>query len=175
MTGDKGFTLVEIMIAISVFSIMIISLFGFFHSAFLSQEKSLNSIYLLDNASFLSEYMSRSIRMARKDINGDCIEAKANFYQSDDSHLKFLNYNGECQELFLQNGSLVLSKSGETQNLTPDDILVEDLVFHVKGGSQSDFIQPRVTFILAMKNKKGPIQSIKIQTTVSQRQLDIEY
>jgi len=181
-----GFTLVEILTAISLFSIIIVSLFGFFHSAFLSQGKSLNSIYLLDNASFLSEYMARAIRMAQKDINGNCIAAKANFYQPESNHIKFLKYNSatstlatttinECQEFFLQDGALMLGKDGDFQALTPADIVVSNLSFYISGGEQSDFLQPRVTFVLKMENQKKPIQSINIQTTVSQRQLDVEY
>ncbi|GAJ06754.1 unnamed protein product, partial [marine sediment metagenome] len=76
---NKGFTLIEILISITIFSIVIIAFLSLFTSAFHYQRESLNSAYLLNSASYLTEYISRDLRMAKKDITGNCITEKHNF------------------------------------------------------------------------------------------------
>ncbi len=170
-----GFTMVELLVSISLFSLVITALFNLFNSALLSQEKSLNSIYLLDSASFLSERLSRSLRMARKDVEGVCIAEKANFEQTSSSNIKFLSHSGECWEFFLQDGVLMEKRGSSTQALSPDNITVQNLNFHLSGETQDDFIQPKVTISFKLKNNYGSSEEITVQTTVSQRQIDAAY
>ena len=76
---NRGFTLVELLITITIFSIVITGFLGLFSSAFKYQKESLNLQYLLSNASYVTEYMSRALRMAKKDLAGDCIISKYNY------------------------------------------------------------------------------------------------
>ncbi len=177
MTGDnknKGFTLVEILIAMTIFSIVITSALGLFGSAFHYQRVSLDSAYLLNSASYITEYISRALRMAKKDIGGICISSKYNFENpgGDTSRVRFLNYNDECQEFYLAGNVLKVEKEGVGQDLTPSGLTVENLHFEIIGESQDDKIQPRVSFNLKLKNND---QELNFQTTVSQRDLDVKY
>ena len=174
---NKAFTLIEVLIGISIFMVVIVSFLGLFGSAFSAQRRNLNAAYLLDNVSFTAEYMSRAIRMAQKDLLGTCIGSKNNFEIGTNS-IKFLNCQPIiciCQEFFLQNQVIMVDKNGVSQPLTPSNLIVEKLNFEVLGQSQDDLIQPRITFGLQVRTEKEPYQSINIQTTVSQRQLDIQY
>lgn len=189
MTGDKilkkGFTLIELLITITIFSIVVTSFFGLFSSAFREQRKNLNLQYLLQNTSYLSEYMSRALRMAQKDLSGNCLSALANFENPDGnlSKIRFLNYEGKCQEFLLESETLKVRKStdesssnfGIPEPVTPQNIRIENLRFEISGESQLDTLQPKVTFSLNIKNKTLEPQTLNMQTTISQRELDVQY
>ena len=169
----KGFTLIELLISITIFSIVITAFLGLFGSAFRWQRESLSTNYLLNNASYITEYMSRALRMAKKDISAVCIAAEHNFTPSDglSNEITFLNSQGECQRFFLQSEALKVEKIGlgVPQFLSPTDIKVKNLKFKVSGGGGADNAQSRVTFVLELE--KGE-QVLNLQTTISQRDLD---
>ncbi|MBZ9572787.1 prepilin-type N-terminal cleavage/methylation domain-containing protein [Patescibacteria group bacterium] len=171
----KGFTLIELLVTITIFSIVITGFLGLFASAFKEQRKNLNLQYLLQNTSYISEYMSRALRMAKKDINGNCITPKDNFALLTQDHIKFLNYNEECQEFFLDGEVLKVRKLGITQPLTSSNLIVERLKFEISGETQEDTLQPKVIFSLKIKNKELEPQELNLQTTISQRDLDVRY
>ena len=170
----RGFTLIEILITITIFSIVITAFLGLFGSAFRWQKESLSASYLLNNASYITEYMSRALRMAKKDKGVGCISYGDNFEPSEgeSNEIEFLNHKGECQRFFLQGGVMGVEKNGISQVLTPQNLEVEDLKFKISGGSQEDNFQPKVTFSLKLKNNE---QELNLQTTISQRDLDVRY
>ena len=170
----KGFTLFEIIIAITVFSIIISAFLGIFGSTFNSQKKSLNTAYLLSSISYVTEYVSRDLRMAQKDVLGNCISNNDNFQVTHSGQgLKFLNYQGECHEIYVQDNVLIISRDGIAETLTPSDITVEDMNFYVTGEQGSDMLQPKASFFMHMKTITEPVQELRFQTTVSQRPLDL--
>ena len=69
----KGYTLIEILVAVSIFTVIISIPTGFLVGSLRAQLKILASQKLLDQTSYLMEYMSRAIRMAQKDTNESCI------------------------------------------------------------------------------------------------------
>lgn len=172
--NKKGFSLIEILVTITIFSIIMTAFLGLFSSAFKNQQKNLSVIQLLNNTSYISEYMSRALRMAKKDLGAVCIGEKDNF-EITAAGIKFLNYQGECQEFFLENQTLKVSKDGIIHALTSASVEVENLNFEILGQTQIDFLQPRISFALTLKTIKTPVREIKLQTTVSQRDLDVLY
>lgn len=185
---QKGFSLVEIMVAVAIFSVVISVASMSFILAIKSQKKSLAEQELLAQTSYVMEYMSRALRMAKKDLSGDCIAAKTNYGRPyGNSSIRFLNYEGatgECQEFFLDvDGQLKMRKSsddtaanfGAAVPLTSATLTIDpgSVQFYLIGESQFDNIQPRVTIFLDIDGKEQT--DIKIQTTISQRNLDIEY
>lgn len=179
MTGannNQGVTLIELLVAITVFAIVITASLSLFGSAIKYQGEALSSAYLLDTASYVTEYMARSLRMAQKDFSGDCVgTAKGNFATPQESHIKFLNYNGECQEFFLESEAIKVRKSGVSGTLTPSNLAVSRVAFAISGASQDDNLQPKVSFTLKLATKEVEPQTLNLQSTVSQRQLDVAY
>ncbi len=185
MTGDNsiknGFTLIELLVAVTIFSVVITSFFGLFSSAFQEQRKNLNLQYLLQNTSYSTEYISRALRMARKDLFGDCISAGHNFAVIANG-IRFLNYDRKCQEFFLEGETLKVRKStdesssnfGSPEPVTPQNIGIDNLRFEISGESQLDTLQPKVTFMLDIRNKTPEPQTLSIQTSISQRELDVQ-
>lgn len=203
---QKGYTLIEILVAVGIFTILIAAPTGFFVGSLRGQLKTLASQKLLDNTSYTLEYISRSLRMAKKDTIGSCISPLdstnyRNYEKTDFRELnngigysgigiKFKNYQEVCQEFFLDEteghetkGQLMESKNGAAPvALTAEDLEITSLTglkFKLSGESQADTDQPRVTLFLKIKGARGQKPElqpeIKIQTTISQRNLDVPY
>lgn len=177
--NGAGFTLIEILVVITIFSILIAAVVGIFVSVIRIQRYYLASQQLLNQTSYAMEYMSRFIRMAQKADDNTCISTGTNYQLSDSlTGLKFLNYHGECQEFSLSNGQIYQNFPkipGSALALTSDELEVTEFNFYVNGESENDEIQPRVTIYLeAEAVNASPRPKIRLQTTVSQRELDID-
>lgn len=174
----KGFTLIELLISMTIFSIVMISAIGLFNAGIENQRKSLALQTLCDSASYTIEYMSRTIRMAKKDLDGIYITAGCNFENpgSNLSKIRFLNYHKELQEFILENGQIKEKKgSAQFTALTSDNFQVNKLFFKLFGQCQTDELQPKVTIVMEIQTKEAEPQTLNLETTISQRDLDIRY
>jgi prepilin-type N-terminal cleavage/methylation domain-containing protein len=175
-----GFTLIELLTSVTIFSLIVGGASGIFISAIRAQRRALVKQEILDQTSYLIEYMSRAIRMAKKDVSGSCISSKMNYAVTRSGKgIKFMDSGGNCQEFYLSEGQLKEEKGGVTSDLTSADLTVESFnIGPQTSWDQADNEQPRVTFFLEIKGlgEKSELESeIEIQTTVSQRKLDIQY
>ena len=182
-----GYTLIEILVAVTIFSFIIAGPTGFFVSSLIGQRKALTSMEIADNISYALEYASRTLRMAKKDTTGDCLAAGSNYENpgGDVSKIRFLNYQTPplCQEFSIQGGQLGEKKSsdkseenfGQFQPLTPDDLEITSLKFQLSGQDQEDDLQPRLTISFEIQKENQPESKIRLQTTISQRNLDVRY
>lgn len=180
LNKNKAFTLVEMLVTALIFSIVIGAAMGVFVSAIKLQRYNLAHQQLLSQASYALEYMDRAIRMAVRDDDNACGLAGQNYEVSDENRkIKFKNYKGECQEFFwdTSDNQLKVYKEivfGTPLPLTSNDFEVMSFNFQVSGDIPGDNIQPRVTVSMGIKGKgSGQQPRIKIQTTVSQRNLDL--
>jgi len=167
----KGFTLIELLVSMTIFLIVMASIIELFISGIKTQKKSLALQTLSDDTSYVMEYMSRTIRMAKKDLDTGC-----NFEIIADG-IKFLNYRKEDQWFILEDGQIKEKKDdapGYTA-LTPDNVQVKKLSFGLSGECQTDNLQPRVTIAMQIQTKEVDPQTLNIQTTISQRDLDVKY
>ncbi len=171
----RGFTIVELMIAIAIFAIVLTGFVQLFSSAIYSQRESLNNSYLLGNASFLMEFLARDLRMAQKDDSGFCLQPKENFeISADGKQIKFLNYDQKCQIIYIRGDRIITNIGGIDYNLIPSNIAAKNLKFFVSGESQNDLLQPKVTFTVNLSTKRNPKKSITVQSSISQRELDVK-
>jgi len=186
ISENKAFTLIELLVTIGIFSIVIGMVSGVFILGIQQQKVAFASQILLDQTSFALEYMSRTLRMAKKELSSIpiCLSQRGLNYEitRSGSGLKFINHleSDDCQEFFLENGQLKYRKKiGQTGEesfpLTSSKLDVSLTKFNLTGGFQSDDLQPSVTISLQIKGK-GELegsQRIKIQTTLSQRNPDV--
>ena len=174
-----GFTLFEIMVAVFIFSLIMASASTLFIASLRSQRKTLATQELLNQTSYVMEYMSRALRMARKDdvvidgVTKNCLTlGNANFEINPLTNgVKFRNYKDECQEFYLESGQLRENKNGTVSDLTSSDLNAIDFNINLLGPLQTDQDQPRVTIFLKITGKESSL--IQTQTTVSQRSLDV--
>ncbi|MFH1714138.1 MAG: prepilin-type N-terminal cleavage/methylation domain-containing protein [Candidatus Nealsonbacteria bacterium] len=173
MKSNKSgaFTLIEILVAVAIFSLIIGVASSVFVLSIKAQRKTLSDREILSQVSYAMEYVSRAIRMARKDIDGNCTGgvAKSNFFKTA-TGVAFENYEGDCQEFYIESGRLKESKDGNVNFLTAPNLTVSHFNINDLGWDQTDRIQPRVTLFLEILGFEQ--SQIKIQTSISQRNLD---
>jgi len=157
------------LVAIAIFVFTVASVSGVFVTALKAQRRSIAYQQLLDQSSYLMEYMSRSIRMAKKDISGSCTGTAKLNYEFSGQCLKLRNYKDLCQQ-FCLDGSRMKNEKGEY--LTSDSLNVSSFSVTLSGATQNDDIQPMTIISIDIQGKDDA--AIKIQTSVSQRNLDVE-
>lgn len=175
-----SYTLIEALVAIFLFSIISFVIAGTFVSGLASQQRILASQELYNQTSYAIEYTSRALRMAKKDTEGNCIMSGHNYEKPENWKIRFLNHNGKCQEFLEEDNQLKvrISTDGTANNLGPSleltssNLQVNSLNFNLSGQSGSDDSQPRATIFLEIKQKNKDNPLLKIQTTVSQRDID---
>ncbi|MBU0546840.1 type II secretion system GspH family protein [Patescibacteria group bacterium] len=175
----RGFTLIELLVSMTIFSLIIAITSGVFVSVLQAQRRLLAMQELFSQISYLEEYTSRAIRMANKDISGICITAKSNYEITySDQGIRFMNYKGDCQEFYLSNYQLMENNAGVVSELTSSALAINNFNISLLGNSQFDNLQPRVTLSLNIKGTGAKVEQqveMQIQTTISQRKLDVQY
>ncbi|MSU60551.1 MAG: prepilin-type N-terminal cleavage/methylation domain-containing protein [Candidatus Staskawiczbacteria bacterium] len=192
---SRGFTLVELLVAITLFMIIMDITVSVFVSMVQHQKRILVEQEFLSQTSYAMEAMSKSLRLAVKDSTGECLFEDGDVYpgyvyfltrfnieKNASEGIKFVADDGVCQEYFLdKDGILKESKDGKTpQAILSSRFVVKDFTFIINGDKNrlgalgKDQVQPRVTIMLKVGMQVGNIQQEKvIQTTVSQLDLNI--
>jgi type II secretory pathway component PulJ len=184
---NKAFTLVEILVTTALFVSIFSILSGLFFSALKVQRRSLSFQTLIKESSYTMEYMSRQLRMAQKSESGnDCTSPPdlKNYLVIVDAggnnSIKFRNYADECWTFFLDvnTNRLKVNRNGVEDFLTSAGLNVLSFKINLSGDvlTEDPNYQPRVTLMLEVEGigqKAEEKSSIKVQTTVSQRNLDI--
>jgi len=177
----KGFTLVEILVAVAIFSSVVVVATSILTMSITAQRKILAQQEITDQISYAIEYMGRAMRMAKKDASGSCLQGLSGYnYQltHGDSGVKFNTYDGNCWEFWLDGSTqqLMVNLGTDSYPLSSPKIKVISFKVQLAGEGQIDNIQPKVTIFLDIKGgglKQETQPEMKIQTTVSQRNLDI--
>ena len=202
INNQRGITLVELLVALSIFLIILGGVTQVFITNLKSQRIILAEQLLLDQANYTVEYMSRALRMAKKELNCTnpadwktcnptlnppyCLMSFGNNYEitQEGEGIKFINpmRGYACQEFYLDGGMLyeeiIKSPPFDTpiapMPLFSEGIQVNSLWFEVSGNSQDDNLQPKVTINMELEIPAENFK-INIQNTISQRDLDVEY
>jgi len=188
--NQKGVSLIELLVAMSVFILISGVVSGLLISGIRSQRHTLASRQLLDQTSFALEYMSRALRMALTEgeqSGGDCLNSDGTNYEvsNDGSNysssgtgifLRFINHLEEdrCQRFYLDGTQLMHDKGDGNPflPLTSGKLEVTNLNFVLAGDAFGDNLQPRVTVAFSVQDADKDWPAIKMQATVSQRNLD---
>jgi len=179
---DRGFTLIEMLVTMTVFSLILGAALAILTSAIRLQEYNLAYFKITDQTSYVLEYMSRQIRMARRDDADTCIGTNLRFKVQEipggATGLMFVDSIGHCKGYFLDPSDKRLKEYDALRSplilaLTPIDIEISSLIFVPRGESGADGIQPRVTISMKVKGENQGSQPVaNVQTTISTRNLD---
>ncbi|NQU82780.1 MAG: type II secretion system protein [Parcubacteria group bacterium] len=175
---QKGVTFIEVLVVITIFGIFITSVITLFASGMKEQRKGLDKAYLLNQGSFAAEYLGRALRMAQKDTTGACIPQGFNYQITRGGNgIRFINYRAgiNCQEFYLEDNKIKVERLGSVLDLTPDSLVVDNLRFNISGQDQDDMLQGKVTFTWKFQNIGITVEELELQTTISQRELDVKY
>lgn len=182
---NNGFTLVELMVATSIFIVILIVIIGSLITSSDSSKKSQALRFAMDNVNFAMESMSRSIRTgtnyycdeeipsiipgSRDCPSGDIFIAFKP--QNSDSYVAYGRVSREDED-----NTYTLQRCDDNGNCTDmvsSEVNVEVLKFFVKGSYLDDEIQPSVYILMkGTINIKGTPNSFSIQTMASSRTLE---
>jgi len=195
----KSFTLLEILITVSIFGIVMVLVSGTFLSGAMRQRELIEVQNVADNLRAVMEIMTREMRMAKRDKDGVCLGSDYKGFsfcliRSDNFQctsgtdrdfsqltwregIKFLNYKDQCVVYFKDGDFLKkgVEKEGEfeTATLSSANVKIQTLKFGLRGESPNDKFQPRVVIVIEGIGKSGKtFSSISTQTTISLREVD---
>ncbi|MFH1947487.1 MAG: type II secretion system protein [Candidatus Magasanikbacteria bacterium] len=160
-----GFTLIEMIVAIAVFTVVMTVTLATYLNVSDIQRKANALRVVNDNVSFALETMTREIR-TNKDYT-DC-GAKCLSFTNDDSQMITYSFNSTDNSIERD----IIGDSNPPLRLTSPDIKIEDLVFNIRDGVSAQE-QPMVTiFIKASAGEKIKIKNtLNVQTTITKREL----
>ena len=177
---NTGFTLIEIMVAVSIFTIIMVISMGSILSVLEANKKSQSLRTVMDNLNFTTEAMTRTIRFgSHYHCNADVTSPPLNSPRdcaSGASSIDVRSSDGHQVIYKLVGGRIVRSVDGATDyNVTSTDLTVTNLTFRVFGSPlYPDQFQPQVIIVVGgyAGAKATSKSSFNIETTVSQRLFD---
>ncbi|MFA5080372.1 MAG: prepilin-type N-terminal cleavage/methylation domain-containing protein [Candidatus Paceibacterota bacterium] len=196
---QSGLSLIEVLVSFVIFGILSVALIAIFTATVNTQTVVLQHQAIMNEANFAIDYMGRAIRLARADnINsgaGNCtgtIDTNYSDTSSNSNQIIFLSYDpveeAYCCRKFVLNTtdhviyeykSSTMSAAGFSATgtaITSSQVKVNSLTFVAQNRALTDYEQSMVTINLDMSpngRKIDPIPEIKVQTTLSQRNLNI--
>lgn len=175
MEQQRGFTLIEMIVAVGLFSVVMLISVGALLSLVGANRKAQALQSVMNNLSIAVDGMVRSIRMGSGyscDAGGDCAGGGDVF--------SFVPFGGGDRWFFYEDGGrLYRSTTGSTfdgQPLTAPEIRIDTLKFYAIGTTPGDTVQPKVVIELqgtAGTDKMKTTTTFSIQATAVQRILDI--
>jgi prepilin-type N-terminal cleavage/methylation domain-containing protein len=175
--NDKGFTLIELMVAISIFIIIMTVSMGSILGVFDANRKSRSLKTVLNNLNLAVESMSKEIRFGKNYHCGSASDTGTNTQNCPSGNvlMSFLS-SGGVQITYRFNNQTIERKvgAGSFVAVTAPEIIIDDLTFYTLGSGTSDLLQPKVLMKIKSHAGTGKSQSdFSLQTLVSQRTLDI--
>ena len=175
-SDQRGFTLIEMVVAVFAFSIVLALIGTVFVYALTSQRRIINAQKVEENLSFVMESMTREIRVAQPDAQGvfstlsdACTSASPAFA----STLDFLNSSGQRIVYSLSGNAVHRSVNGTDSIMNSNSVEFTRLQFCVSGVTVYGK-QPRITILTSVRSKDTTPQVVEdYQTTVALRYLGI--
>ena len=180
---NRGFTLVELMVSVSVFIIVMVISMGSILSVIDANRKSQSLRSVMDNLNFTIEAMTRNIRFGTNyhcditqgivSLPRDCSTAASSMSVTSSAGIQVV-YK-------LVNGRIARTLNGGSDYyLTGTDLTVTNLAFRVygsdyySGGTNLD--QPKAIIVIGgyVGTKASTKSTFTIETTVSQRLFDTQ-
>ncbi|MFA4941330.1 MAG: prepilin-type N-terminal cleavage/methylation domain-containing protein [Patescibacteria group bacterium] len=181
--NKNGVTLIEMVVAVTLFSVVILSSTEIFKMVIEGQRNAIASQNVQESMRYAFETMAKEIRMATLS-NHDCeylfsvpVTAQNKIYNitsnGEGEVLYFKNKNDVCTAYYLENGAIMVARGGDTALTTPAKIRISNLNFEViddQIGTPAN-VQPMVTMRMDIEatGKEMHKETMKMQTTLSSR------
>ncbi len=178
----EGFTLIEIMVAVSIFSLVMLVAIGSVLSIVSANRKAQALNTVINNLNFALEGMVRDLRTG---YDYDCHEASGinditqkDCYDLGGNGITFHSSQYEGEVTYRLNGSgIEKTVDGSPLTMTGQEVEIKSLRFYVNKTAKSsdgDYFQPKIIITLnGAFNGFGTPTNFNLQTMVTQRKLDI--
>jgi len=171
LNNCRGFTLVEVMATLVIFSLIAIEVGGIFIQIMSLERRSFASQKIQENSMSVLESIAREIRVSQiiNQDSSDCSRTNLTISHPVSGPISYSLSSGVVQKTISDNGQLV------TVPLNSSDVEFTKFNFCVKGSGIGDNQQARVTIVTIVKNKTGAEKvEYNLQTTISSRDISIE-
>ncbi len=186
----RGFTLVELLVSVALFSIVMTMALGALLSLSVANRKAQTLKAAIDNLTFSIDSITRAIRTGSNYHCGntgtitapqDCYATGANYISlllADGTRMYYQLNTTSCTGQTSPNiGCIQRSTDGATwYAITAPDIIIQNIgyLFHVAGAPAADGVQPRAIVTVSGFVQVTPTQntSFHMQSTVTQRIYD---
>jgi prepilin-type N-terminal cleavage/methylation domain-containing protein len=159
--GRQGYSIIEFLVAMSVFAVVIVVVFSLFSMIIRGQRRVIAQQNVQENARFLMDFLSKEIRMGT--IGGTT--------NGNSPNLALTRSNG-VSVTYNISGNKITRNSVQANS---DEVIITGS-FYVEGKSANDNLQPKVTIVLGVQGVGNKIEEkvkINVQTTLSPRNLDL--
>ena len=170
----KGFTLVEMIVAVGLFTIVTLVVIGALLSIVDANRKAKSLQSVMNNLNFALESMVRTIRTGS---DYQCLGV--NYPNcSGGTELQFTDSEGRQITYRYSFNNRIERRVGSSSQfiaITAPEVTINDFKFYVIGANSSDTIQPYVLMTISGQAKVGTraASDFHVQATASQRILDI--
>lgn len=177
MSFSDGFTLIELMVSVSIFTIVMLISASAVFSIVDANKKTHSLKSVMTNLNFALESMMRDIRVGTAyscDGFGDCpTNQGSTFAFTSNKDLDGNGSNDDRVEFTLNSGRIQKRDYKGSFPITAEEIVITNFDFYVIGSAAGDGFQPKVVITIEGYSGVGRTRSdFNIQTTVSQRALD---
>ena len=178
----RGFTLVELMVSVSVFSIVMLISMGAILTVVDANRKSQALRAVMDNLNFAFEGMTRDIRFGDNYHCGSAGDITRPLDCSlGDNSITIRTSSGNLATYRLSGNRIIKTLNGTDYYVTSGDSTIQSLKFYVSGAypfvaanPTTDMIQPQVIMVVSgyAGTKDTLKSSFSLETTLSQRKFD---
>jgi prepilin-type N-terminal cleavage/methylation domain-containing protein len=173
LNSQKGFTLIEAVVATAVFAFVISAVIGVYLSVLKLDRKSRSQRAVYDNSRFIMEFFAKEIRNGSIEysVYGGSIPSNPDLY--------LRNQANEVEHFFLNGTNLILNKNGTDTNMNSAGVRVTKLKFFIAPTTdpytpaKAANEQPHVTVVLELTSNYGvntqDQAKINIQDTFAMR------
>lgn len=175
--NKKAFSLIEVMVAVAIFSVIILSMTGIFKMVIDGQRRSIATQNVQESLKYFLEVINKEIRMAVKS-DGSCGVSAGQVFKVQEGttsdSLYFKNYYDQCVIYSLEisqpnsEGRFVISRGADTDYISPEQISVDALKFVLNSGAN---LQDLVTINIKAHSLKAQNTDSEmiLQTSLSSR------
>ncbi len=184
-TQEKGFTFIEMVVSIALFSVVVLSSMQILKMVLEGQQSAITSQNIQENMRYVFEVMSKEARVATisndecEDIFSPSASAENKVFNETEINgndaLYFKNQYGECTAYYLSDsGVMMVTREEDTASTTPNNLAINSLEFSIKddGIGEVHSMQPKVTVnmnVTSDTNDEMHKKEMKLQTTISSR------
>lgn len=166
----KGFSLVELMVAVSIFAIVMLIGTGAILAIVNGNKKNQSMQVAISNLNYAVENMTRNMKTGR---GFNSVTSGLYYGEGETGGINFITTDDVDVTYFLQNGALMLKEdSNDPIAVTAPEISIKKLRFEVFGVG-TDGVQPAVVIYIAGTVSNGSLKTdFALHTSVTQRSVD---
>lgn len=160
--GRQGFTILEVIVSMAIFTIIVIVVLSLFSTALKGYRRVIANQNVQENARFLMEFMAKELRMST--VNS-----------STATTLVITRSDGAVVTYTFTSNRLDRTSPSSSGPISSEEVLVTGR-FYVEGIGAGDGRQPKLTITMKVEGAGGKVEEqavTNIQTTLCQRNLDL--